>query len=358
MLCYNCSTIEPIEDQGTIHIRPACTELTLMFLEKGYLVEEINDICAVKYRSREEMLSLLQLLQKLTPILRQELNFYVTGGAVPGAQHNWTSLQEFEARMKHYDVVNIIVEKKFMSYMQPIVDHSENIVAYEFLLRSNETGVPFQPYNLFETARTTGLHSFLDRAARISAIETSAMWLPKGVKRFVNFLPSSIYNPDFCLSHTFNAIERLSLEPTDFVFEVVETERVEDVGHLQSIFQVYRQNGMSVAIDDVGAGYSTLEQMIRLKPDYVKIDRSLIDRCDENMAQQQQLSTITDIAHSFGAKVLAEGIERREEFEFCREMGIELAQGYLFGKPADRPPLNHERGGEAPAFTATSLLHT
>lgn len=337
MLCYNCSTIEPIEDQGTIHIRPVCDELTGMFRDTGCVIEQSSDICTVKYRDREEMLSLMQLLKGLAPLIRQKLNFCVTGGALPHAQHKWTPLHEFEERMKNYDVVNIILEKQFTSFMQPIVDHLENIVAYEFLLRSSESGVSFQPYRLFEIARSTGLHSFLDRAARISAIETSAMWLPKGVKRFVNFLPSSIYNPEFCLSHTFNTIERLELEPKDFVFEVVETERVDDVKHLQSIFEVYRRNGISVAMDDVGAGYSTLEQMIRLKPDYVKIDRSLIDRCDENLAQQEQLTLITDIAHGFGAKVLAEGIERREEFEFCRGIGMELAQGYLFGKPANRP---------------------
>lgn len=343
MFCYNCSTIEPIEDQGVIHIRPVFAELTVMFRENGCPVEEMFESCAVKYGEREEMLFVMQILQGLDPFIRQQLNFCVTGGAAPDARHKWTTLHEFEERMKNYDVVNIILEKQFTSFMQPIVDSSENIVAYEFLLRSSENGIPFKPYELFEAARTTGLHSFLDREARISAIETSAVWLPKGVKRFVNFLPSSIYNADFCLSHTFHTIERLSLDPMDFVFEVVETERVDDVRHLQSIFEVYRRNGISVAIDDVGAGYSTLEQMIRLKPDYVKIDRSLIDRCDENTAQQKQLLNITDIAHSFGAKVLAEGIERREEFQYCRDIGMELAQGYLFGKPADRPSRDHER---------------
>lgn len=345
MSCYNCIAIEPIEDNGKIFIRPASPELNLIFIENGYAVEKMENSCAIQYRDREAMLSLLKLLQGLPLFIREKLKFCVKGESESGYQQYWTPLDEFEERMKRYDVVNIILEKQFTSYMQPIVDHTETIVAYEFLLRSSESGVPFQPNMLFETARSTGLHSFLDRAARISAIETSAVWLPKGVKRFVNFLPSSIYKPEFCLSHTFETIERLSLEPKDFVFEVVETERVDDVRHLQSIFDVYRRNGISVALDDVGAGYSTLEQMIRLKPDYVKIDRGLIDHCDESLEMQQKLTKITDIAHSFGAKVLAEGIERWEEFEFCRGIGMELAQGYLFGKPAERPPVDHENEG-------------
>ncbi|WP_054956962.1 EAL domain-containing protein [Paenibacillus dakarensis] len=351
MLCYNCGTFEPIEYQRIVYIRPACAELISLFCTNGFAAEEIQESCILKYKDREEMLSVLQLLQGLNPSIRQKLKFCVTGGIAPCTQHRWMPLSDFEEFIEQCDVATIILEKQFTSYMQPIVDDAESIVAYEFLLRSRKSGIPFQPNRLFEIARTAGLHSFLDRAARISAIETSALWLPKGVKRFVNFLPSSVYEPEFCLSHTFRTIERLALEPTDFVFEVVETERVDDMQHLQSIFEVYRQNGISVAMDDVGAGYSTLEQMVRLKPDYVKIDRSLIDRCDEKRAHQRQLALITNLAHSFGAKVLAEGIERREEYEFCRGIGMEMAQGYLFGKPAQRPPLDYdglksvERGG-------------
>lgn len=337
MFCNNCSTIEPIEDQGMIHLSPVLPELVLLFREKGCTVEETSEGCAVYYSNCDNLLSLMQLMQELPLSIRQQLKFNVMGTSAGDCQHPWISLQQFDKHMQQYDVVSIILEKQFTSFMQPIVDCSKRVVAYEFLLRPSEKGIPFQPSELFEAARKTGLHSFLDRAARISAIETSAHWLPKGVKRFVNFLPSSIYNPEFCLSHTFETIERLSLEPTDFVFEVVETDPIDDVKHLQSIFEVYRRNGISVAMDDVGAGYSTLEQMVRLQPDYVKIDRSLIDHCDVNTASQKQLLKIVNTAREFGAKVLAEGIERLEEFEHCCEIGIELAQGYLFGKPASRP---------------------
>jgi EAL domain-containing protein (putative c-di-GMP-specific phosphodiesterase class I) len=136
--------------------------------------------------------------------------------------------------------------------MQPIIDlHTRQTFAYEFVLRPARDHAPFSPYELFQAAQETGLHSFLDRQARISAIETSALHLPNGIKRFINFLPSSIYNPNYCLSHTFHAIERLRLDPSDFVFEVVETERIKDINHLQSIFQVYKKEGMKVALDDV-----------------------------------------------------------------------------------------------------------
>ena len=340
MLCDNCGSIEPIEDQGVVSIRPASGELKLMIEENGFAMENAEDLCSVRYFSREELFALIQLMQRLAPADRQQMRFSVTGEKT--RRKNWIPMPHFEKQMKHHDIVGIILEQQFMSYMQPIVDQREEIVAYEFLLRPIPGGRHFYPHELFETAHTTGLHSFLDRNARISAIEASALWLPKGMKRFVNFLPSSIYNPEFCLSHTLNTIDKHNLDPADFVFEVVETERVDNDVHLKSIFEVYRRNGIAVAMDDVGAGYSTIEQMNKLKPDYVKIDRSLVDRCDQDGSKQAQLSKIVSMASEFGACVLAEGIERREEFDFCRSIGIELGQGYLFGKPAERPPLNYE----------------
>jgi len=222
--------------------------------------------------------------------------------------------------------------------MQPIVNFAEEIVGFEFLLRPKLGGSYFQPFELFEKARQTGFHSFLDRAARISAIETSAAYLPRGIKRFINFLPSSIYNPKYCLTHTFAAIERLEQDPKDFVFEVVETEKIRDITHLSTIFAEYRRQGMLVALDDVGTGFSTLDVMMSLKPDFVKIDRSLISYCDVDTVKQKTILDIIEQAERYGGRVLAEGIERREEFLYCQDKGVDLAQGYLFGRPEERPP--------------------
>lgn len=286
----------------------------------------------------EAVQSLIEEIGIIDPTLRDSLTVQITPLYEQANEEGWISLYMQESRFKHAELVSIILEHQFSSHMQPIVDASEQIIGYEFLLRPAENGKSFSSYELFEVARETGLHSFLDRTARITAIETSALFLPHGVKRFVNFLPSSIYNPDYCLTHTFEAIERLSLDPKDFVFEVVETEQIQHMSILQHIFEVYRSRGMSVALDDVGAGYSTIELMSRLEPDFVKIDRSLIDRCDQDSTKQQKILHIVEMSSRFGGQVLAEGIERMEEFEFCRSIGIELAQGYYFGKPAAQPP--------------------
>ncbi|WP_458120351.1 EAL domain-containing protein [Paenibacillus sp. Z6-24] len=337
MNCSGCSFIQPIEDQGTVSLRPLSPSLEQLIRQQSYDFYIVEDIGSISYHSREQMLDILKWVRELRDVEENKLSIGILGMDDIGGEPAWFPLSMLITRLQNYDIVEIIRQKQFTSHMQPIVNEQEQIIAYEFLLRPIPDGPGFQPYQLFEVAHRTGLHSFLDRAARISAIETSALHLPSGVKRFINFLPSSIYNPKYCLSHTFAAIERLKLNPQDFVFEVVETENIMEMPKLQDIFDVYRSNGINVALDDVGSGYSLPELIGKLKPDYVKIDRGLIDGCDRDEQKQRDIRNIAERTWDIGSHVLAEGIERREEFEFCRSIGINLAQGYLFGKPAERP---------------------
>lgn len=337
MNCSGCSYVQPIEDQGTVSLRPLSSSLENLIRQQSYDTYIMEDICSISYQSREQMLDIMHWVRSLPEEITSCVSVGLLGSDDIGGEPVWLPLSVFVNRLQHDDVVEIIRQKQFTSHMQPIVNQHEQVIAYEFLLRPIIDGPTFQPYRLFDIAHQTGLHSFLDRAARISAIETSAQYLQPGIKRFINFLPSSIYNPQYCLSHTFAAIERLHLNPKDFVFEVVETENIVEMPKLQNIFDVYRSNGISVALDDVGSGYSKPELIDHLQPDYVKIDRSLIDHCDISTEKQQKIIHILQRSQNHGSTVLAEGIERREEYDFCRSIGIELAQGYLFGKPAEYP---------------------
>lgn len=344
MSCSTCDTIPPIEDKGTIWlITPPLLSLPQLntLFNQNHVVAETSDRSKLplNYESREQLIGYLELLvEHLHPEVQREIHIEIVNEREDTHPLSRFSLESFAARVKHHDLVRIISDNLFESHMQPIVDtHSMQIVAYEFLLRPAEGRVTFQPNQLFEIAKQSGLHSFLDRSARISAIKASALYLKQGIKRFINFLPSSIYNPNYCLSHTFQAIDHFNQDPRDFVFEVVETEKISNVVHLKNIFKVYKEHGIQVALDDVGAGYSTLELLAELKPDYVKIDRDLVSYCDQNNEKKQKITDIITCAHSFGATVLAEGIERKEELEFCKSKQVGLGQGYLFGKPAASP---------------------
>ncbi|WP_379158168.1 EAL domain-containing protein [Paenibacillus sp. sgz5001063] len=338
MRCIDCSPIEPVEDEGDLKFRPCTAPFAAAVRDAGYAVEEAQDAGKITYGSREELLLLLEQLDRLQNELHLPLSLSLKGRTGKVLVERWFTLEQLKLRFTSENLIAIIANHNFCSHMQPIVDFNEAIMGFELLLRPLPGSASFKPYELFEMARQTGFHSFLDRAARISAIETSAKLLPKGIKRFVNFLPSSIYNPKYCLTHTFEAIRRLGQAPEDFVFEVVETEKISNIPHLQDIFSEYRNQGLLVALDDVGAGHSTIEVMTSLRPDYVKIDRGLISFCDQDETKQLAIRDIMNRAWDFGAKVLAEGIERREEFLFCRDIGMDLGQGYLLGKPSDKPP--------------------
>lgn len=239
--------------------------------------------------------------------------------------------------IKYREMVEMIQHGEFTSYLQPIIDLSDfSIFGYESLLRSGDTSKRIHPGELFEAASLTGFHSMLDQKARKTAIECRKSQVNPGIKSFINFLPSTIYNPEFCLRHTFKIVNEFGVNPKDLVFEVVETEKIEDVEHLRSVLDVYKREGMKVALDDVGSGFATVEMLTLLQPDYVKIDRAFIDHCDTDVEKQRFLRKVIRVANDLDILVLAEGIERKEELFFCKEIGVHYAQGYFIGKPSEK----------------------
>ncbi|MRX72268.1 EAL domain-containing protein [Bacillus lacus] len=238
----------------------------------------------------------------------------------------------------HEGILHIITSGDLESHLQPIVHlQSSELYGFESLLR--DMSGQYSPYQLFDTAQKTNLHSFLDKRAREVAIKSRGSLVPKGIKSFINFLPSTIYSPEHCLEHTFKLVEKHKVSPDDLVFEVVESEKIEDIDHLLNIFQVYRKNGMKVALDDVGSGFATLETLKLLQPDYAKIDRAYISYCDQSKEKENFLKEIVAIGNEYGISILAEGIERKEELEFSRDLGIQYGQGYYIEKPSLSPLL-------------------
>ncbi|AHD06864.1 EAL domain-containing protein [Paenibacillus larvae] len=343
MSCLNCLSVKPIQDTGKIVIKSTrdSTGKRLEYLSVCLNLFRQEGIFIFWYTRKRELLNVLNLLEaSLSPEDKAHVLVSWDGPEEEDCTETTTSilLEQYIQRIRRSDIVEIIEQKKFTNHLQPIALMSNRrVIGYEFLLRASPDGNPFSPGPLFEQARETGLHSFLDRSARISAIKTSGRLLPKGIKRFINFLPSSIYNPKYCLSHTLAAIEEYQLDPADFVFEMVENEKIDDSGHLLSIFEVLKNSGIQVALDDVGAGFATPDLIRDLKPDYVKMDRSLISYCDIHTDKRERIKEIIGLAQSCGATVLAEGIERWEEWQCCKELGVSLAQGYLLGKPAPEP---------------------
>jgi EAL domain-containing protein (putative c-di-GMP-specific phosphodiesterase class I) len=156
-------------------------------------------------------------------------------------------------------------------------------------------------------------------------------------KAFINFIPTAIYSPEFCLKTTTDLAHALEIDSKRFVFEVVETEQVKDTDHLQSILQYYQNHGFQYALDDVGSGYNTLSFLKELEPPYIKLDLTFVRDVDTDVEKQRVAKEILKLRDRFGAMALAEGVETIEEFRWLKQAGFDLFQGYLFGKPESEP---------------------
>jgi EAL domain-containing protein (putative c-di-GMP-specific phosphodiesterase class I) len=156
-------------------------------------------------------------------------------------------------------------------------------------------------------------------------------------KVFINFVPTAIYEPTLCLQTTARVLAQEGLDAAQVVFEVVESEKVEDFGHLNEILNYYRTQGYSTALDDIGAGYSDVASLLRLRPDYMKVDMAVIRGIDQDPAKQELLDVFIESGKRIGLSILAEGIETPAEYRYLRSREVDLMQGYLFGKPEEVP---------------------
>ncbi|TFV48908.1 EAL domain-containing protein [Blastococcus sp. TF02A_35] len=131
--------------------------------------------------------------------------------------------------------------------------------------------------------------------------------------------------------------ELLARLPLDRVLlELSEHDPVHDYAVLTRALAPLRERGMRLAIDDVGAGFSSLRHIVMAAPDVIKLDRSIISGVDQDPVLTKLAQSMVEFAHSFGASVIAEGVETAEEFALLRSLGVDGGQGWLFGGAA--PP--------------------
>ncbi|MBB4823375.1 EAL domain-containing protein (putative c-di-GMP-specific phosphodiesterase class I) [Sporosarcina luteola] len=247
-------------------------------------------------------------------------------------QLEWKPIAEAAELIGTQWIDQIIDEGHVGFHIQPIVDANQSLYAYEMLARFTDgRDNPISPFEVFQTAKLRNRMYALDRICRINAVKQAAALT---TKVFINFIPTSIYSPEHCLRTTVQLASELNIEPSRFVFEVVETEEVKDPAHLKRILEYYRSKGFRYALDDVGAGYNTIETIHEMKPYYTKLDMHYVRDIHKDNKKQQIARTVLEATISVGATPLAEGIEDEAEFIWLKNAGFQLFQGYLFGKPA------------------------
>ncbi|MEO8572247.1 MAG: bifunctional diguanylate cyclase/phosphodiesterase [Chloroflexota bacterium] len=247
-------------------------------------------------------------------------------------------------------VARIAATGAIRAVFQPIYDLTTGVPrGFEGLVRPLADSGFTDPGSMFEAAEAAGRTAELDIACLNTVMETAArLRLPGSLT--VNVSPRTLETDEFSVHALLRMIARHGLDPRHIVLELTEREAVEDVARLRRAVDACRVAGIRLAADDVGAGNAGLRLLSQLRFDIVKIDLSLVQRGAVHDASLEVVRTLRDLADRWGALVVAEGIETPQQLDMVRSLGIGAGQGYLLGRPTDRPstePLDLENLGKS-----------
>lgn len=226
-------------------------------------------------------------------------------------------------------VADALDERSRRTVYQPIADlRTGEIVGFEALSRFS--GEPHRPPNeWFEEAASVGCGVGLELAAARTALASLDQIAP-GAFLSVNCSPSTTLDPGLMDLLT-------QLPPDRIVLELTEHDPVDDYGPLLGVLDRLRSQGVRIAIDDAGAGYSGLRHVLRLRPDVLKLDVALTRDIDTDPDRRALATALVAFASEIDAVVIAEGIETAGELRTLRDLGIPLGQGYHLARPGDLP---------------------
>jgi EAL domain-containing protein (putative c-di-GMP-specific phosphodiesterase class I)/GGDEF domain-containing protein len=216
----------------------------------------------------------------------------------------------------------------YVDYHPIVVTETQEIYGYEALARGVMRSLR-SPEVMFDVAAEADLVWELSRLCRARAIEGMDTRLQPGELLFLNVDPHDFNDPAFN-EHEVKYPERV-------VIEITERTAIKDYPKFRERLRAFREAGFRFAVDDAGSGYAGLGSIANLEPDYIKLDISLINGIDTNFIKQNLVETMVKFANDHGAMVIAEGVERAEEFKAVKELGVHLVQGFFLHRPSRAP---------------------
>ncbi|HEU5162955.1 MAG TPA: EAL domain-containing protein [Thermoanaerobaculia bacterium] len=218
------------------------------------------------------------------------------------------------------------------SVIQPIFRLADMSVAgFELLSRFRKATV--SPEAVFRLCAERNMLSLADHFCLRTCV-AMAEALPLNTTRHVNLFPSTVMGiaPEHLLA-LFPRNKEL------YCVELSEQQMLGDLTRLQERVEILRGAGLRIACDDVGFGRSHLESLVLLEPDVIKIDKKCVKGIEDNALTRRQLGRFIAVAHKLGAEIVAEGVETEGDLEVLRELGVDQAQGFLWGVPAMELPM-------------------
>jgi len=236
---------------------------------------------------------------------------------------------------KHH-LQRIILKEEITTVFQPIYDVSTGRPhGFEALCRGPKDTDFHSPLVLFDVAEKAELLFELDHLCRKKALLAAGKkgsGLSREYKLFVNILPFSMRDPHF---QGQDLIELLGddLAPDQIVFEVTEQHAIENYHLFRDGMKYFQHLRCLIAIDDMGAGYSGLDKIVELQPNYVKLDMNMVRDIHTSFFKKEIVQTFKTMADKIDARLVAEGIEKKEEFEVMRDIGVNFIQGNYLARP-------------------------
>lgn len=244
------------------------------------------------------------------------------------------SVEQYESNKDEYEKMSrflrLINENLFLYHFQPIVSaHNGEIVAYEMLMRS-ESSIGMYPLEILDCAEKARRLYDIEKATMRNSLDIIGKHqdMLKNRKLFVNSITAHMLTDD-----DWHMLEEEYGELMEkMVIEFTEQTEIDDA-KLAAIHERHGRRNIKLAVDDYGTGYSNTSNLIRYNPDYVKIDRALIEGIHTKPKIRKLVSGIIEFIHANGYQALAEGVETYEELQTMIQLGVDLIQGYYTSKP-------------------------
>lgn len=246
---------------------------------------------------------------------------------------NTVLVKEMDDRIMMTNVISdAILYNRVIPYFQAIHDNTTGkFHHYEALMRiADRTGKTYAPGQFLEISKDYHLYLQLSHIMLQKVID---IFSKRDDNVFINLSAYDI-NSEYIRTFIYHTLEKLP-ESTcrRITFEILESEELKSFDDLTIFINHVRSCGVKIAIDDFGSGYSNMSVIIRVQPDYIKIDGDIIINCDQNPTKQICLKAISTIANSLNAKMIAEHVENADEQKIIEDTGIHFTQGYYFAKP-------------------------
>ncbi len=236
----------------------------------------------------------------------------------------------------------ILANEQIHTLVHPLLDlTTSQVIGYEALSRGPEGSEFERPDKLFAVAYDADLVMRLERVCRKKALQLAAD-MPEGRLLFVNIEPEAVGDPQLRDSV---AADVMGIDPARIVLELTERTAITDFAAFRSTLGFVRAIGFGVAVDDAGAGYGSLQCLAEVRPEWLKIDMSLVRGCDTDEVRASLIESLVVFADRLGANLVAEGIETAEELAMVRKLGVRYGQGFLLALPTPYFPADADVPG-------------